>query len=557
MDGISQRPSAVEFRFSPTPAFDMLDQAVRRFGDRPAIDFLGKKYNWAQIGRLADAAAAGLQKIGVTKGVKVGLCLPNTPYFVIMYYAILKAGGTVVNFNPLYTEREIENQAKDAGVAIMVSLDLVLIHDKIGKLAAKGVFKRVVMCSMAAALPTIKSILFRLAKGKELAKIPNQAPFVTFEALTSIAPKPTPVSIDPLTDIATLQFTGGTTGIPKAAMLTHANITANVQQILASGPPLIEGQERIMGILPFFHVFAMTTVMNLGITIGAELILLPRLDLKLLMKTIIARRPTIMPGVPTLYTAISNAAQGHDGKPGQNLSFIKFCISGGAPIAAEVADRFERISHCSVLEGYGLSETSPVVTATPPGGVRRGSVGQPLPGTIVEIRDPEHPETVLPQGQRGEICVRGPQVMLGYYQRPAETEAVFTDGALRTGDIGYLDEDGYLFIVDRIKDLILCGGYNVYPRVIEEAAYLHPAVQDAIAIGIPDGYRGQAPKLFVTLHPGATATGAEIQAFLVEHLNKIEIPKQVEIRDTLPKTMVGKLSKKELVAEELAKSKIA
>jgi long-chain acyl-CoA synthetase len=474
-----------------------------------------------------------------------------------MYYATLKAGGTVVNFNPLYTEREIENQARDAGVAVMVSLDLAMIQDKIGKLAAKGIFKRVVMCSMTAALPPVKAILFKLAKGKELAKIPKQAPYVTFETLTSINATPAPVAIDPLTDVATLQFTGGTTGTPKAAMLTHANITANVQQILQSGPPLVEGQERIMGILPFFHVFAMTTVMNLGITIGAELILLPRLDLKLLMKTIIARRPTIMPGVPTLYTAISNAAQGKNGAAGQNLSFIKFCISGGAPIAAEVADRFERISQCSVLEGYGLSETSPVVTATPPGGVRRGSVGRPLPGTIVEIRDPEHPETILPQGQRGEICVRGPQVMLGYYQRPAETDAVFTDGALRTGDIGYLDEDGYLFIVDRIKDLILCGGYNVYPRVIEEAAYLHPAVQDAIAIGIPDGYRGQAPKLFVTLHAGASATGAEIKTFLAGHLNKIEIPKEVEVRDTLPKTMVGKLSKKELVAEELAKSKAA
>jgi long-chain acyl-CoA synthetase len=557
MDGISQRPVAAEFQFKPAPAYEMLNEAVRRFGDRPAIDFLGRRWNWAEIGRLSDQAAAGLQKIGVTKGTKVGLCLPNTHYFVVMYYATLKAGGTVVNFNPLYTEREIENQAKDAGVSVMVSLDLAMIQDKIGKLAASGVFKRVVMCSMTAALPPVKAILFRLAKGKELAKIPKQAPYVTFETLTGIDAQPAPVAIDPMTDVATLQFTGGTTGIPKAAMLTHANITANVQQILQSGPPLVEGQERIMGILPFFHVFAMTTVMNLGITIGAELILLPRLDLKLLMKTIIARRPTIMPGVPTLYTAISNATQGNNGAPGQNLSFIKFCISGGAPIAAEVADRFERLSQCSVLEGYGLSETSPVVTATPPGGVRRGSVGRPLPGTIVEIRDPEHPETILPQGQRGEICVRGPQVMLGYYQRPAETEAVFTDGALRTGDIGYLDEEGYLFIVDRIKDLILCGGYNVYPRVIEEAAYLHPAVQDAIAIGIPDGYRGQAPKLFVTLHPGATATGAEIKAFLAEHLNKIEIPKEVEIRDQLPKTMVGKLSKKELVAEELAKSKAA
>ncbi len=553
MDGHSQLPTSVEFNFTPVPAYTMLDQAVARFGERPAIDFLGKRCNWAEIGRMADAAAAGLQKIGVARGVKVGLCLPNTPYFVVMYYAILKSGGTVVNFNPLYTEREIENQAKDAGVEIIVSLDLVLIQDKIGKLAARGVFKRVIMCSMEAALPGLKALLFRLFKGKELAKIPNQSPYLTFAALCANGAKPAPVVIDPLNDVATLQFTGGTTGVPKAAMLTHANITANVRQILASGPPLNDGEERIMGILPFFHVFAMTTVMNLGITIGAELILLPRLDLKLLMQTILKRRPTIMPGVPTLYTAISNAAKGKGGD-GQDLSFIKFCISGGAPIAGEVADRFERISHCQVLEGYGLSETSPVVTATPPGGVRRGSVGIALPGTVVEIRDPASPQTILPQGERGEICVRGPQVMKGYYNRPADTDAVFVDGALRTGDIGYLDEDGYLFIVDRIKDLILCGGYNVYPRIIEEAAYLHPAVQDAIAIGIPDGYRGQAPKLFVTLHPDATATAADIKAFLQEHLNKIEIPKEVEIRESLPKTMVGKLSKKELVAEELAKA---
>ncbi len=552
MDGLLPLSAALELKFTPVPAYTMLDQAVARFGSRPAIDFLGKRYHWTEIGQMVDAAAAGLQKIGVARGVKVGLCLPNTPYFVVMYYATLKAGGTVVNFNPLYTEREIENQAKDAGVEIIVSLDLALIQDKIGKLAARGVFKRVIMCSMEAALPGLQALLFRLFKAKELATIPNQSPYITFAALSAIATKPAPVVIDPLSDVATLQFTGGTTGVPKAAMLTHANITANVQQVLASGPPLVEGEERIMGILPFFHVFAMTTVMNLGIAIGAELILLPRLDIKLLMQTILRRRPTIMPGVPTLYTAISNAAQGKDGK-GQDLSFIKFCISGGAPIAAEVADRFERLSGCKVLEGYGLSETSPVVTATPVSGVRRGSVGIALPGTVVEIRDPASPQTILAQGERGEICVRGPQVMKGYYNRPAETEAVFVDGALRTGDIGYLDEDGYLFIVDRIKDLILCGGYNVYPRVIEEAAYLHPAVQDAIAIGIPDSYRGQAPKLFVTLQPGATATAAEIKTFLQEHLNKIEIPKDVEIRDTLPKTMVGKLSKKELVAEELGK----
>ena len=546
-----QAENFADFKLRRIPAYAMLDEAAAKFATRPCIDFLGKSYTYAQIGDLATRAAAGLQRLGVKKGDKIGLCLPNTPYFVVMYYAILKAGATVVNFNPLYTEKEIENQAADAGVDIIVSIDLALIHDKIGKLAAKNVFKTVIMCSMAAALPMVKATLFRVVKKKELAAVPNHAPFIRFETLTAGTEAPKPVQIDPDQDIATLQFTGGTTGIPKAAMLTHTNITANVQQILFAGPKLEEGRERIMGILPFFHVFAMTSVMNLGLTIGAELLLLPRLDLKLLMSTIAKRRPTIMPGVPTLYTAVSNAAEA---AKITDMSYIKFCISGGAPIANEVAERFERISNCHILEGYGLSETSPVVTATPPGEVKRGAVGRALPATTIEIRDPESPETILPQGERGEICIRGPQVMRGYYNRPADTEAVFIDGALRTGDIGYLDPDGYLTIVDRIKDLILCGGYNVYPRIIEEAAYLHPAVQDAIAITIPDPYRGQAPKLFVTLRPATRATAADIKTFLTEHLNKIEIPKEVEIRATLPKTMVGKLSKKELVAEEAAKA---
>ncbi len=555
MDGtIAPTSAAPAFLFTPVPAYTMLDDAVARFGPRPAIDFLGKSTSYAALGALVDRAAAGLQALGVAKGAKIGLCLPNCPYFVVMYYATLKVGGTVVNFNPLYTEREIETQAKDAGVEIMVSLDLAMIHGKIASLADKKLFRHVIVCSMAAALPPLKALLFRLAKRAELAAIPKSAPFTRFEALIRAKTPPAPVAIDPLEDIAALQFTGGTTGTPKAAMLTHANITANVRQILQSGPAMREGAERILGILPFFHVFAMTSVMNLGLTIGAEILLLPRLDIQMLMKTIIRRRPTIMPGVPTLYTAISNATEAAGVT---DLSFIKYCISGGAPIAAEVAERFERISRCSVLEGYGLSETSPVVTSTQAGGVRRGSVGRALPGTVIEIRDPEHPATILPQGQRGEICIRGPQVMRGYYNRPAETAAVFIDGALRTGDIGVLDEDGYLYIVDRIKDLILCGGYNVYPRVIEDAAYLHPAVEGAIAIGIPDGYRGQAPKLFVCLYPGATATAAELKTFLAAHLNKIEMPKEVEIRDSLPKTMVGKLSKKELVAEEAAKAAAA
>lgn len=549
MDGLSLRQATKSFEHKPGPVFEVLDETVRQFGGRPAIDFLGKHWTWAEVGALVDRAAAGLQKIGVTKGVKVGLCLPNTPYFVIMYYAILKAGGTVVNFNPLYTGREIESYAIDAGVSIMVSLDLTMIHVKIGRLAANGTFKRVVVCSMTAILPGFKSLLFKLFKKNELADVPEGAPFIRFERLIGGRAKPSSVNIDPERDIAVLQFTGGTTGIPKAAMLSHANLSSNVQQILAGAPELHDGEERILAVLPFFHVFAMTGVLNLGTAIAAELVLLPRMNLKQLMATIARCRPTILPGVPTLFTAISNAAGSV-----KDLSFIKLCISGGAPISPEAASEFERISGCEILEGYGLSETSPVVAITPVGRAKRGSVGVALPGTVIEIRSPENPETILPQGTPGEICVRGPQVTQGYYNHSEETEKVFVDGALRTGDIGYLDAEGYLFIVDRIKDLILCGGFNVYPRVIEEAAYLHPDVQEAIAIAVPDAYRGQAPKLFVMLRPGKTTTAEAILAFLAGHLNKIEIPREVEIRDALPKTLVGKLSKKELVAEEAHKS---
>jgi long-chain acyl-CoA synthetase len=548
MDGLTPRQVTKSFEFTPKPAFEALDDTVRRFGKRPAIDFLGRHWNWSQIGRLTDRAAAGLQTLGVTKGVKVALCLPNTPYSVIMYYAILKAGGTVVNLNPLYTVRELEKQIEDSGTSIVVSIDIEMIHGKIAQLAGKAGLKRVVVCAMTAALPWTKSVLFRLFKGKERAKMPDQAPYIRFEQLIAGPAMPAAVSIDPDRDIAVMQFTGGTTGLPKAAQLSHANITVNVRQIIESATPCIPGRERIIGILPLFHVFAMTGVMNYGVALGAELVLLPRLDLKQLMATIFNRKPTVLIGVPTLYAAISNAAEAAH----KNLQFIKFCVCGGAPIAAEAALHFERVSGCKIVEGYGLSETSPVVTLNPAGAVKLGSVGLAVAGTTVEIRDRNQPAVLLPQGERGEVCVRGPQVMQGYYNRPAETAQVFVDGAFRTGDVGYLDADGYLFIVDRIKDLIISGGYNVYPRTIEEAAYQHPAVQEAIAIGVPDQYRGQAAKLFVTLRSNAAATPAEIKAFLVEYLSKIEMPREIEIRDSLPKTLVGKLSKKELVAEELA-----
>jgi len=300
-------------------------------------------------------------------------------------------------------------------------------------------------------------------------------------------------------------------------------------------------------VLPLFHVFAMTVGMNLGIAYAAELILLPRYELDQVMKCIAKKRPTMFPGVPTIYTAIVGAAEHSN----TDLSSIRICISGGAPLPMEVRHRFEGLTGCRLVEGYGLSETSPVVTCNPlDGDGKAGSVGLPLPGTTVEVSSPHDPAEKLAVGEKGEICVRGPQVMAGYWGRESETAAAMTGGLLRTGDIGYLDSDGYVFLVDRIKDVILCGGYNVYPRVIEEALYQHPAVNEAVVIGVPDAYRGQAPKAFVVLRENHRATPTELKEFLAAYLSRIEMPKIIELRQELPKTMVGKLSKRDLVAQE-------
>lgn len=552
--GAGPAETAASFVPQPQPLPALLDAAAKRFPQRRAIDFLGRVWTWAEVGRLADRAAAGLQAQGVGHGVKVALCLPNMPWSVILYFAILKAGGTVVNVNPLYTEREIAYLLADSGARMVMTTDLAMILDKVDALVRQGALDRVIVCPFADALPRLKGLLFRLAKRRDLARIPASPAYIRLERLFAGPARPAPVAIDAAHDIAVLQYTGGTTGTPKGAALTHANLTINVQQVEAGSPPADPAGERILAVLPFFHVFAMTAIMNFGVEIGAELILLPRPDLKHMLAAIRRTRPTVLPGVPTLFTAIANAA-GSGGRSKLDLSFIKYCVSGGAPITAEGAARFERISGAEILEGYGLSEASPVVTTTRRGAVKRGSVGTALPGTVIEIRSLEDPHQLMKQGERGEICIRGPQVMAGYYNRPEETAAAFVDGALRTGDVGYLDADGFLFIVDRIKDLILCGGYNVYPRVIEEAACRHPAVHEAIAIAVPDEYRGEAPKLFVSLRPGAAADTAEIREFLRGELNRIEMPREVEIRDTLPRTPIGKLTRQPLVDAEAARRK--
>jgi long-chain acyl-CoA synthetase len=526
---------------------DLLQDAVRQYGHRPAMEFLGRGWTYAQLGELVDHATGGLQRLGVGPGAMVGLCLPNTPYYVVMFYAVLRAGATVVNFNPLYVERELQHQIADSGTTIMVVLDLEATYRRVANVARQAGLTRLIVCSMTGILPPGKAMLFRLFKRRARAAIPHDELHLPFTGLLAGKPAAVPVRVQ-ASDLAVLQYTGGTTGVPKGAMLTHGNLMANCLQVMAHWDGLRPGQERVMAVLPFFHVFAMTTVLNYGIALAAEIVMLPRFELKALLKTIARRKVTIMSAVPTIYTAV-NASAGSDAS---RLASLAFSVSGGAPLPNEVRERFMALTGCKVVEGYGLSEASPVVSCNPvEGTIKVGSAGRPMRDTTIEIRDPAT-GTLLPAGQRGEVCVRGPQVMAGYWRRPAETEAVFIDGALRTGDIGYLDDEGYLFLVDRIKDVILCGGYNVYPRVLEDALYEHPAVLEATVIGVPDEYRGQAPKAFVVLRPGCAATPEELRTHLAGCVSRIELPREVVIRDSLPKTMVGKLSKKELVAEEAA-----
>jgi long-chain acyl-CoA synthetase len=368
---------------------------------------------------------------------------------------------------------------------------------------------------------------------------------IPYSQIIASGAAPAAVRIDP-SDVAVLQYTGGTTGLPKGAMLTHANLSINAQQATHHMPSMRDGEEKLMGVLPLFHVFAMTSILNGGILVGAELILHPRFEIGALMKSLVRDKPTIMHAVPTIYNAIATAAETQR----VHISSLRVCVSGGAPLPTEIRERFMKLTGCRVIEGYGLTEASPTVTCNPPDGeVRAGSVGIAMQGTVIEIRGLDDIARLLPAGERGEICVRGPQVMKGYLNRPAETRDVLVDGALRTGDVGYLDADGYLYVTDRIKDLIICSGYNVYPRMIEDALYEHPAVAEAIAIGIADSYRGQVPLAFVTLRAGEVRTGEELREFLRDRLSPIELPVRVEIRTSLPKTMIGKLSRKELVAE--------
>ena len=546
-------PAGIDWhaRIEPQPVHALLDEAARRWPHRPAIDFLGRRWTWLKLKALADRAALNFQKLGVTRGTKVGLFLPNCPQFMIAYYGVLKAGGTVVNFSPLYSETELAAQIEDSHTDLMVTLDVKVLYPKMAAMLGQTRLQRLIVGNLPEVLPFPQSWLYRLAKRAEVAAVPRDQRHVRFADLIDGDERFfRAVEIEPQTDVAVLQYTGGTTGIPKGAMLTHANVWANTRQAGLWFHGLDEGAERMLGVLPFFHVFAMTAVMNLSVLVGAEIVMHPRFELLAVLRDIVRKRPTLLPGVPTMFAAISH----HPRIADYDLTSLRMCISGGAPLPLEVKQAFERLSGARLVEGYGLTEASPVVTCNPLFGLNKpGSIGLPLPGTVVTVTDREDPDRVLAQGEPGEICVEGPQVMAGYWMRPQATREVIRRGRLHTGDVGYVDGDGYVFLIDRIKDLILCGGFNVYPRYVEDAIYQHPAVEEVTVVGVPDEYRGQSPKAFVKLKPGQALTESELLGFLRERLGKHEIPREVEFRDTLPKTMIGKLSKKELAAEEQAR----
>lgn len=541
-------PDGVDWRMAltPEPLYAVFDRAVERYGEAICTDFMGKRLSYREIGALVDRFAKGLQSHGIGPGSRVGLFLPNTPYFVIAYFAVLKIGATVVNYNPLYVAREIEHQLLDSETELMVTLDLAVLYDKLKPMLGRGRLRGVVICPMAAILPFPKNWLFRLFKRKDIAAIPQDGAHLPFARLIDNDGRPAPVAVAP-EDVAVLQYTGGTTGTPKGAMLSHANLSINLAQSRAWFDGARPGEETMLAVLPFFHVFAMTVVMNLSLAIGARMVLHPRFELDKAMASIDRDKVTLFPAVPTIYAAIN----GHPRLADYKLSSLKLCLSGGAPLPLEVQQTFEKLTGCSLVEGYGLTEASPVVSANPLTGLNKvGTIGLPLPGTEIRVVSLDDGKTTLPPGERGEVCVRGPQVMLGYLGKPDETADTLRDGWLHTGDVGYLDEDGYTVIVDRIKDMILCGGFNVYPRNVEEAIYQHPAVAECVVAGVPDAYRGETVKAYIRLAPDKALTEAELLDFLKGRLSPIERPRLIEFRTSLPKTMIGKLSRKALLEEE-------
>ena len=520
---------------------------------------MGRKITFAELNDLANRAAAGLQKLGVGPGIHVGLYLANTPHYLISLFGVLKAGGTVVNYSPLDAAKVLEHKIEDSQTDFLVTLDLAALYPQMAPMLGHTRLKKLIVGNVAEMSGNPQAVDAQMQATKQLASVANDDKHLTFQALLDNDGIYRSYPIADLTDaIALLQYTGGTTGLPKGAMLTHGNLTSATNQCVETTrtdpPTLDEGNERLLGVLPPFHIYALTVNMLLGVRIGAELYQHIRFDIDTVVKDLVEKKITAFPGVPTMFVAVLN----HPEAGKVDLTSLKWCNSGGAPLPLEVQRSFEKLTGCRLAEGWGMTETSPTGTFTPvTNEPRAGSCGVPSPGISIKFLDTSDNVTYVALGQTGELCIKGPNVMKGYWKKPDATADVMTaDGFMRTGDVGYMDQDGYVYIVDRTKDMLLCGGFNVYPRVLEEAVYQHPSVEEVAVIGIADEYRGQSPKAFVKLKAGAAAfTLKELQGFLKDKLGKHEMIHALDIRGELPKTAVGKISKKDLYDEEEKKAK--
>src|ERR1700758_2616615 len=520
----------------PRPVQSILDDAVAKWPDRPAINFMGKRITYRDFGDLANHAAKGLQQIGVKPGVHVGLYLPNTPHYAIAFFGVLKAGGTVVNYSPLDAAKVLEHKVEDSYTDFLITLDLTSLYPQMAAMLGKTRLKKLIVGNLGEMSAQPDAVNAQMQATKQLSSVPDDDRHITFQALLDNDGIYRGYPIADLTDaIAVLQYTGGTTGLPKGAMLTHANLTAATGQCVETTrtdpPTLDEGKERVLAVLPPFHIYALTVNMLLGIHIGAELVLHTRFDVDAVVKDLMEKKITAFPGVPTMFVAVLN----HPGAGKADLSSLKWCNSGGAPLPLEVQKSFEKLTGCRLAEGWGMTETSPTGTFTPATNEpRAGSCGVPSPGITIKFLDLGDSTTYVPLGKSGELCIRGPNVMKGYWKNPDATGEIMTpDGFMRTGDVGYMDEDGYVYIVDRTKDMLLCGGFNVYPRVLEEAIYKHPGVEEVAVVGIRDEYRGQSPKVIVKLKAGAASFELkELQEFLKDKLGKHEMVQALEIRES-------------------------
>ena len=540
-------PSHIDYPVIPITKF--YQDAACDYPNNTSMIFYGRRITYREGWDSIRALATALHKLGIKKGDRVSIYLPNSPQFVISFYAILKLGAIVVQTNPMYVPRELEHILNDSEAETIITLDL--LYDRVKQVKDKTRLKRIIVTSIRDFLPPHLRLLYPLKFiGKKKPKIEYGDGVYRFTDLLATRPEKIHVDIDPKEDVALFQYTGGTTGISKAAMLTHYNLVANTMQAVHWLSDRQEGGEVLLAVLPFFHVYGMTVGMNFAIYLASTLILVPRFDVKEIVKLIQKYRVTLFPGAPTIYIAVIN----YKDVKKYDLSSIKACISGSAPLPVKVKEDFERLTGAKLVEGYGLSEASPVTHCNPIYGLNKpGSIGIPFPDTDAKIVDIETGEKEMPVGEPGELIVKGPQVMKGYWNMPEETARVLRNGWLYTGDIARMDKDGYFYIVDRKKEMIIASGYNIYPREIEEVLYKHPKIKEAAVIGVPSGYRGETVKAFVVLREGETATEEEIKQYCRENLARYKVPEFIEFRKELPKSAVGKVLKRVLLEEEMKK----